>query len=125
MPKNITKVEDEVQLKHKCFHFVQLKQKSNSRRSSVARGGEGSGRHHWSPFNVVLRLWIQLVFTVGQIIAAICVLSVSTKEYSQTRLLAWIVGYAVGSTASLPVIYWRYLHQNQGTELAATVLSPP
>ncbi|KAI8570947.1 hypothetical protein RHMOL_Rhmol01G0079000 [Rhododendron molle] len=86
---------------------------SNSRRSSVARGGEGSGRRRWSPFNVVLWLWIQLVFTVGQIIAAIFVLSVSTKEYSQTRLLAWIVGYAVGSTASLPIIYWRYLHQNQ------------
>ncbi|KAF7148938.1 hypothetical protein RHSIM_Rhsim03G0245500 [Rhododendron simsii] len=87
---------------------------SNSR--SSPRRGEGSGRRHWSPFNTVLWLSIELVFTLGQIIAAIVVLAISGHENPQTPLFAWIVGYAVGCAASLPIIYWRYLHCNQGAE---------
>lgn len=89
---------------------------SNSTSSSVTRRGEGSRRRHWSPFNTFLWLSIQLLFTVGQIVAAVIVLSVSTEENPQSPLFAWIVGYAVGSAACLPIIYWRYLHHTQGTE---------
>ncbi|XP_058206797.1 E3 ubiquitin-protein ligase At1g63170-like [Rhododendron vialii] len=89
---------------------------SNSRSSPTTRRGEGSGRRHWSPFNTVLWLSIELVFTLGQIIAAIVVLAISGHENPQTPLFAWIVGYAVGCAASLPIIYWRYLHCNQGAE---------
>ncbi|XP_059634995.1 E3 ubiquitin-protein ligase At1g63170-like [Cornus florida] len=93
---------------------------SNTRSSSLSRRGEGSGRRHRSPFNTVLWLSIELVFTLGQIIAAIVVLSVSTNENPQTPLFAWIVGYAAGCAASLPILYWRYLHRHQGTEQGST-----
>ncbi|KAA8523075.1 hypothetical protein F0562_009498 [Nyssa sinensis] len=88
---------------------------SNSRGSSPMRRGEGFGRRHWSPFNTVFWLSIELVFTVGQIIAAIIVLSVSGHENPQTPLFAWVVGYAAGCAASLPTLYWRFLHRIQGT----------
>ncbi|XP_028055147.1 E3 ubiquitin-protein ligase At1g12760-like [Camellia sinensis] len=95
---------------------------SSSRNSSVTRRGEGSGCHRWRPFNTVVWLSVELVFTVGQIIAAIIVLSVSGHENPRTPLFAWIVGYAVGCAASLPLLFWRYLHRNQGTEQGSTQL---
>ncbi|XP_057494302.1 E3 ubiquitin-protein ligase At1g63170-like isoform X1 [Actinidia eriantha] len=93
---------------------------SESSSSPTARRGEGSGRRHWSPFNNVLWLSIELVFTMGQIISAIVVLSVSRHEKSHTPLFAWILGYAIGCAASFPILYWRYLHCNWGTEQAST-----
>ncbi|GMQ06691.1 hypothetical protein CsSME_00051174 [Camellia sinensis var. sinensis] len=95
---------------------------SSSRNSSVTRRGEGSVCLHWRPFNTVVWLSVELVFTVGQIIAAIIVLSVSGHENPRTPLFAWIVGYAVGCAASLPLLFWRYLHRNQGTEQGSTQL---
>ncbi|XP_028121437.1 E3 ubiquitin-protein ligase At1g63170-like isoform X1 [Camellia sinensis] len=97
---------------------------SNSRSSSVSRRGEGSGRRHWSPFNTILWFIIELVFTVGQIIAAIVVLSVSRNENPQTPLFAWIAGYAGGCAASLPILYWRYVYRNLGAEQGSTQLRP-
>nr|GMD01701.1 E3 ubiquitin-protein ligase At1g63170-like [Ipomoea batatas] len=88
---------------------------SNSQSPSVTRRGEGFGRH-WSPFNTVLWISIELVFTLGQIIAAVVVLSVSRHENPQTPLFAWVLGYALGCAASLPLLYWRYLHCNQAAE---------
>ncbi|KAK2978216.1 hypothetical protein RJ640_024249 [Escallonia rubra] len=95
---------------------------SNFRSSSLGRRGEAFGRRHWSPFNTVLWVSIELVFTLGQIIAAVVVLSLSRHENPQTPLFAWIVGYAAGCTASLPLLYWRYLHRNQNTEQGQTQL---
>lgn len=89
----------------------------SNRSSSLERRGEG--RRHWSPFNTVLWISVELLFTLGQIIAAIVVLSVSKNENPQTPLFAWIVGYATGCTASLPLLYWRYINRNQGTEQAS------
>ncbi|KAI7980763.1 E3 ubiquitin-protein ligase [Camellia lanceoleosa] len=43
-------------------------------------------------------------------------------ENPRTPLFAWIVGYAVGCAASLPLLFWRYLHRNQGTEQGSTQL---
>lgn len=89
---------------------------SNSRSPSLGRRSEGFGRRRWSPFNTVLWISIELVFTVGQIIAAIVVLSRSPNENPETPLFAWIVGYAAGCAATLPLLYWRYLHRNQSAE---------
>ncbi|KAL6974349.1 hypothetical protein U1Q18_028532 [Sarracenia purpurea var. burkii] len=97
--------------------------RSNSRSSSVTRRGEGSDRHRWTLCNTILWLSIQLAFTLAQIIAAIVVLSLSEQENPQTPLFAWIVGYAAASAASLPIIYWRYIHRSQGTERGLTQLS--
>ncbi|CAH9102962.1 unnamed protein product [Cuscuta epithymum] len=84
---------------------------SNSH-SSLTRRGEGLGRR-WSPFNTMLWISIELVFSLGQITAAIVVLSLSSHENPQTPLFAWIVGYAAGYAATLPLLYWRYRHRNQ------------
>lgn len=90
---------------------------SNSRSSSITRRGEGPARRHpWSPLNTTLWIAIELVFSLGQIIAAVVVLSVSRHENPETPLFAWVVGYAAGCLASLPLLYWRYLHRNHVAE---------
>ncbi|KAI3790217.1 hypothetical protein L2E82_03095 [Cichorium intybus] len=94
----------------------QLIRSSSSGSNGVGRRGEGLGRRRWSPFDTLLWISIELVFTLGQIIASIVVLCISRNENPQTPLFAWIVGYAAGCVASLPFLYWRYLHRNQATE---------
>lgn len=93
---------------------------SNPRGSSLTRGGEGFGRRRWSPFNTMLWISFELIFTAGQIIAAIIVLSASRHENPQTPLFSWVVGYAAGCVASLLLLYWRYLNRNQATEQGST-----
>ncbi|CAH9102001.1 unnamed protein product [Cuscuta epithymum] len=88
--------------------------RSNSQSPMVTRRGEGLGRH-LSPFNILLWMTIELSFTLGKIIAAIVVLSISRHEKPRTPLFAWVVGYAVGCAASLPLLYWRYHHRGQAT----------
>jgi hypothetical protein len=87
--------------------------------SSSSSSSVGSGRRHWSPFNTVLWISIELIFTLGQIIAAVVALSISRNENPQTPLFAWILGYAAGCTATLPLLYWRYINRNQGNSNAA------
>ncbi|XP_058111801.1 E3 ubiquitin-protein ligase At1g12760-like [Magnolia sinica] len=94
---------------------------SNSRSSAFRRRGDGYGRRHRSPLNSKLWISIELVVTISQIIASVVVLSLSRDENPQTPLFAWVVGYALGCVATLPVLYWRYLHHNnQTTEQEST-----
>ncbi|PON53081.1 43kDa postsynaptic protein [Parasponia andersonii] len=83
---------------------------SNSRNSSFVRRGDT--RRHRSPLNSGLWISIELVLTIGQIVASIVVLSLSKHEHPRTPLFAWIVGYASGCVATLPLLYWRYRHNN-------------
>ncbi|KAK9273402.1 hypothetical protein L1049_018212 [Liquidambar formosana] len=87
---------------------------SNSRNSSFIRRGEGRRRR--SPLNTGLWISIELVLTLSQIVASIVVLSLSRHEHPRAPLFAWIVGYASGCVATLPLLYWRYRHRNQGLE---------
>ncbi|XP_024029651.1 E3 ubiquitin-protein ligase At1g63170 [Morus notabilis] len=87
---------------------------SNTRNSSFARRGDT--RHRRSPLNSGLWISIELVLTIGQIVASIVVLSLSRHEHPRTPLFAWIVGYASGCVATLPLLYWRYRHHNQLSE---------
>ncbi|OIT30486.1 PREDICTED: E3 ubiquitin-protein ligase At1g63170-like [Nicotiana attenuata] len=96
-------------------HSSSSSNNSNSQSPSIARRGEGSDRR-WSPFNTLLWLSIELVFTLGQIVAAVVVLSLSRGENPETPLFAWVVGYATGCAASLPLLYWRYLHRYRATD---------
>uniref|UniRef100_A0A2P2JC86 Zinc finger family protein n=2 Tax=Rhizophora mucronata TaxID=61149 RepID=A0A2P2JC86_RHIMU len=86
----------------------------NGRNSLSLRRGEARRRR--SPLNSGLWISVELVLTVGQIIASIVVLSVSRHEQPHTPLFAWIVGYASGCFATLPLLYWRYRHRNQVLE---------
>ncbi|KAK8524979.1 hypothetical protein V6N12_029829 [Hibiscus sabdariffa] len=88
----------------------------NSRSSSFPRNSDGYGRRRRSPLNSGLWISVELFVTVSQIIASIVVLSLSRNEKPQAPLVAWIVGYAAGCVATLPILYWRFQNRNQGTE---------
>ncbi|XP_065850042.1 E3 ubiquitin-protein ligase At1g63170 isoform X2 [Euphorbia lathyris] len=87
---------------------------SSNRNSSSTRRGEARRRR--SPLNSGLWISVELVLTVSQIIASIIVLAVSRHEHPRAPLFAWIVGYASGCVATLPLLYWRYHHRNQVSE---------
>ncbi|TKY48129.1 E3 ubiquitin-protein ligase [Spatholobus suberectus] len=88
----------------------------NSRNSASLRRGEGYGHHGRSPLNSGLWISVELVVTVSQIIASIVVLSLARNENPQAPLFAWIVGYASGCVATLPILYWRFRNRNQSSE---------
>ncbi|XP_050232567.1 E3 ubiquitin-protein ligase At1g63170 [Mercurialis annua] len=90
---------------------------SNTRNSSLIRRNETRRRR--SPLNSGLWISVELVLTVSQIVASIIVLSLSRHEHPRAPLFAWIVGYASGCIATLPLLYWRYRHRNQVTEQEA------
>ncbi|KAK9076128.1 hypothetical protein SSX86_004461 [Deinandra increscens subsp. villosa] len=60
------------------------------------------------------RYWIpiELVITVSQIIAAVIVLSLSRHEHPHAPLFTWVVGYAIGCAAALPLRVWPFHHRN-------------
>ncbi|XP_049373785.1 E3 ubiquitin-protein ligase At1g63170 [Solanum verrucosum] len=95
-------------------HAFSSANRSNLRNSSFAR--RGNGRRHRSPLNSVLWISIELVLTLSQIIAAIAVLAISRDEHPRAPLSQWIVGYASGCVAILPLLYWRFRHRNQNSD---------
>ncbi|CAA0838352.1 RING/U-box superfamily protein [Striga hermonthica] len=86
-----------------------------SRNSSLVRRGNSRGRQR-SPLNSALWISVELVLTVSQIVAAVVVLSLSEHERPRAPLKAWIMGYASGCFAILPLLYWRFKHRNQVLE---------
>ncbi|KAH0894762.1 hypothetical protein HID58_057191 [Brassica napus] len=80
--------------------------------SSSVRSNPRTPRRRRSPLNSGLWISIELLLTLGQIIAAIVVLSLSKHEHPRAPLFAWIVGYACGCVATLPLLYWRYYHHS-------------
>lgn len=88
---------------------------SNTRNSSFGRRSNGRGRNR-SPLNSGKWIATELVLTMSQIIAAIVVLALSRQEHPHAPLRVWVVGYASGCVAILPLLYWRYSHRNQGSE---------
>lgn len=94
----------------------------DTRNSSFMRRGDGYGRRQRSPLNSGLWISVELVVTVCQIVASIVVLSLSSDEHPQAPLREWIVGYASGCIATLPILYWRFRNRNQGTERDSTRL---
>ncbi|KAI7742389.1 hypothetical protein M8C21_033275 [Ambrosia artemisiifolia] len=94
---------------------------TNSGSSNTSSGSNALGpRQRWSPFNTLLWISMELAFTSGQIIAAIVVLFISQSESPQNPLFAWVVGYASGCAASLPLLYWRYRQRIQATGRQST-----
>ncbi|KAJ4910339.1 Uncharacterized protein Rs2_04960 [Raphanus sativus] len=55
------------------------------------------------------RFWnsIEFAMSLVQIVAAIVVLTRAKGEHPETT---WIIGYACGCVAILPILYWRYWH---------------
>ncbi|XP_042458414.1 E3 ubiquitin-protein ligase At1g63170-like isoform X1 [Zingiber officinale] len=86
---------------------------SNSVNSSVAGAGGSYARSpHRSLLNSGFWILFQLVLNMGQIIAAITVLSLSGHEHPQSPLFAWLIGYAIGCSATLPHLCWHFIYHN-------------
>ncbi|XP_010537938.1 PREDICTED: E3 ubiquitin-protein ligase At1g63170 [Tarenaya hassleriana] len=82
--------------------------------SSSRRGGDGHGRLSGrSPLNSGLWISVELIVTVGQIVAAIVVLALARDEHPQAPLFTWVFGYTSGCIATLPILYWRFCNYNQ------------
>lgn len=88
---------------------------TTSRNSSLIRRGNAHSRQR-SPLNSGLWISVELVLTFSQIVAAVIVLSFSRSEKPRAPLRAWVVGYASGCLAILPLLYWRFKHRNQSSE---------
>ncbi|CAN6442125.1 unnamed protein product [Victoria cruziana] len=83
------------------------------------RRGNNYGRARRSPLNSGLWISIELAIAVSQIIASIIVLSLSGHEKHKAPLFVWVVGYASGCLATLPLLYWRYIcNRTSGQEPA-------
>ncbi|XP_072999443.1 E3 ubiquitin-protein ligase At1g12760-like [Typha latifolia] len=85
---------------------------SSSINASFTRRSDNHGRRQRSPLNSGLWISVELIVNVSQIIAAIIVLSLSKNEHARAPLFEWIIGYTVGCIATLPHLYWRYIHRN-------------
>jgi hypothetical protein len=88
---------------------------SNSQNAPLARRDDNRARRQQSPLNSICWISIELIVTVSQIIAAICVMALSRNEHPHAPLFEWVIGYTVGCIATLPLLYWRYLHRNRPT----------
>uniref|UniRef100_A0A0E0FH40 RING-type domain-containing protein n=1 Tax=Oryza nivara TaxID=4536 RepID=A0A0E0FH40_ORYNI len=92
---------------------------SISRNASFARRDQGHRQPN--PLNSGFWISIELIVSLCQIIAAITVLSVSRNEHPHAPLAQWLIGYTIGCVATLPHLYWRFLHRNrQNTEQEST-----
>ena len=68
-------------------------------------------RQRRSLLNSGLWIGVELLLTLSQVMAAIFVLLFSSNEKPKAPLGLWVSGYAVGCTATLPLLYWRYLQR--------------
>ncbi|KAI3970003.1 hypothetical protein MKW92_037105 [Papaver armeniacum] len=78
---------------------------ASSPQSSLA---SPSDRQLRSLFNSGIWILIELAFTLSQIVAATIVLYLSRLHDPQ--LFAWAIIYASGCVATIPFLYWRFLH---------------
>ncbi|KAF8088179.1 hypothetical protein N665_0550s0029 [Sinapis alba] len=108
--------DDDVERPSTTTPPIPVSQPATVSSSSSMRSNTRSNRRRRSPLNSGLWISIELFLTLGQIIAAIVVLSLSKHEHPRAPLFAWIVGYACGCVATLPLLYWRYYHSNQASE---------
>ncbi|GMH04615.1 hypothetical protein Nepgr_006455 [Nepenthes gracilis] len=97
--------------------------RTNSRSFPFVSRSEEFGHRRWTPFNSSFCISLEILFTLGQIIASIVVLCLSRHEHPRTPLFAWAVGYTAGCVVSLPVLCWRYLLRSHITEQGAAQLN--
>uniref|UniRef100_A0A7C9CPN3 RING-type domain-containing protein n=2 Tax=Opuntia streptacantha TaxID=393608 RepID=A0A7C9CPN3_OPUST len=80
--------------------------------SSFTGGGDTYG--HTSPLNSGLWISVELIVTLAQVVASVVILSLSRYKSTEAPLFAWVVGYACGCLATLPILYWRLRNCSHG-----------
>lgn len=101
---------------------------SFSRRSQSSAQFQGTDAEDMTqqrvdPLSSSLWISLQVVITVSQIIASVIVLLLSRDERPKAPLALWIMCYAGGCVARLPVLYWKYIRRNawrRDTDLLAS-----
>ncbi|GJU17245.1 E3 ubiquitin protein ligase-like protein [Tanacetum coccineum] len=88
---------------------------TNVRNIPITRRGNSNAPRR-SPLNSGYWISIESVMTVSQIIAAVIVLSLSRHERPHAPLFTWVIGYASGCVATLPLLFWRFYFRNQATD---------
>ncbi|KAI3846378.1 hypothetical protein MKX03_016616 [Papaver bracteatum] len=91
---------------------------ANSRNSLSARRSERNGSRRRHPFQSGIWILIELAFTLSQILASAIVLYFSRHE--NPPVFDWAIVYLSGCVATLPFLYRRFWHRNEGTELDLT-----
>ncbi|KAI3846569.1 hypothetical protein MKX03_008251 [Papaver bracteatum] len=86
---------------------------TNSRNSLSARRSEGNVRRRRHPLESGIWILIEVIFTLSQILDSAIVLWFSIHENHQ--VFAWAIIYASGCLVTLPFLYRRFKHCNQGT----------
>ncbi|KAI3501712.1 hypothetical protein L1887_29685 [Cichorium endivia] len=89
---------------------------TNTRSTPFARRANGTNVRRRSPLNSGYWISFELVITVSQIIAAIVVLSMSRHEHPRAPLFTWVIGYASGCVATLPLLFWRFYYRNESSD---------
>ncbi|PWA93137.1 Zinc finger, RING-CH-type [Artemisia annua] len=88
---------------------------TNARNIPITRRGNSNAPRR-SPLNSGYWISIELVITVSQLIAAVIVLSLSRHEQPHAPLFTWVIGYASGCVATLPLLFWRFYFRNHATD---------
>ncbi|KAK9065525.1 hypothetical protein SSX86_014926 [Deinandra increscens subsp. villosa] len=79
----------------------------------ISRNTSFSSHGQRSPLNSGYWICTEVFMVVSQIIAAIVVLSFSRHEHPEAPLFTWVVGYASGCVAALPLLFWRFYNSNR------------
>ncbi|KAK8523125.1 hypothetical protein V6N13_113082 [Hibiscus sabdariffa] len=77
----------------------------NSQEPVIQPTPPGGSSHGSSISSFCFWVYIRLVFNISQIVASVAVLAVSRNEKSQAPLSTWIVGYAAGCAACIPILF--------------------
>lgn len=89
--------------------------------SSFTGGGDTYG--YTSPLNSGLWISVELIVTLAQVVASVVILSLSRYKSTEAPLFAWVVGYACGCLATLPILYWRLRNSVQSQQHSQRVPS--
>ncbi|CAK8568694.1 unnamed protein product [Lathyrus sativus] len=97
-----------------------------SRQSSNSRlRGDSLERSARTPLSSGFCVSLEFVFTVTQIVISVVVLNSSRNEHPHAPLFTWVVGYASGCAASLPLLLWRYFARERNESQSSTTGDDP
>ncbi|XVE54330.1 hypothetical protein DITRI_Ditri03aG0071700 [Diplodiscus trichospermus] len=78
---------------------------SNAQEHVIPPTPSGRSSHGGFISSFCFWIYIRLVFNISQIVASVAVLVVSRNEKPQAPLSTWIIGYAAGCAASIPILF--------------------
>lgn len=95
---------------------------SFQRLRSSGNNSPPGAQQHTNASNSGFWISLDMAITGAQIVASVIVLSLSRDEKPQRPLALWIIGYACGCLAMLPLLGWRFKHghaQQQDHDVSA------